>query len=156
MKLTHGEFINKMAAIKPMADYRADNPKVKPSEAAAKFGYADARSAGSSLRFYHHYQNDPQCHWLAEQDHGLVRLVSKYAILPTEREGAREWLIKEFQFDFTGKMAGVTKKHPLAIGKLFELAGVRYFRKNGRFYAHWKQDDYETKAKTLQLTHSNS
>lgn len=138
--LTHGEFIEKMAAYKPLYEWQKQFGK-SWKDVAAEFNLSMPVLAASRFRFYERHAREPQVPALANITHYLALSVAN-AIGFTTIESLRADLIRRFSASI-----GVSRAYPTGLSRralriLLNASGLEWFEKgiDRRMYVHWKHD----------------
>lgn len=136
--MTHGEFITKREARKPMFEFWNDGQRTW-TEVASEFDLPGPMQAASAVRYYERHAEDPACPLLANVTHYSAN-VALTAISFKSMEQMRGELIRKFSASI-GCAKAYPKQFPQRVLKtLLKASGLEWFSKDGRAYIHWKHD----------------
>lgn len=138
--LTHGYFIEKMAAYKPLYEWQKQFGKGW-KDVAAEFNLPYALMAANRFRFYERHARGAQIPALATVTHYSATQAA-HAIGFTTLEKMRDDLIRRFSASI-----GVTRAYPKDLSRrtlriLLSASGLEWFEKgeDRRMFVHWKHD----------------
>lgn len=136
-RLTHQEFIEKMAKYKPIHDYDHDGDGITWAKFGAEFGMS-ATQVWSANDYYARHAGDPQIPSLGEETHSMVCKLAKLLDLSSP-EAMRASLIKECRAEPPDGKLNDTKRgvNNYLLIKVMKASGLKWFELDGTPYIHW-------------------